>query len=168
MICAFASDMTTENNLQIKPALFSEDKEKICAYYAAAWRDIFGEELKYMREAGAKARRLLHSDIRNIAFGCAGECEVGIIMLDDTAVLYPGAGHISVLYLKPEFRRMGFGIQLISHAIDKYRADGKKHISVRVAETNTAAHAFYIKHGFYEVFREIEEDVRQIVMLLDI
>ncbi len=89
-------------------------------------------------------------------------------MLDDTVSLYPAAGHISLLYLKPEFRRMGLGFGLISYAAEKYKREGKRHITVRVAESNTSAYAFYKKHGFYEVFRETEETVRQIVMLLDI
>ena len=154
--------------MQIKLAVLPADKEKICAYYASAWRDIFGEELKYVREAAAKARRLLYRDKRNVAFGSMGDEEAGIIMLDDSTVLYPSAGHISLLYLKPEFRRRGLGIQLIHHAIDKYSEDEKRHISVRVAENNVAAYAFYKKYGFYELYRETEEDVRQIVMLLDI
>lgn len=156
------------NKIQIKLASLPRDKEKICEYYAAAWRNIFGEELLYVRDAAAKARRLLRRDAESIAFGYLGEREAGIIMLDDTVSLYPGAGHISLLYLKPEFRRMGLGFGLILYAAEKYKREGKRHITVRVAESNTSAYAFYKKHGFYEVFRETEETVRQIVMLLDI
>ena len=156
------------NEIQIKPAVLQRDKEKICEYYAAAWRDIFGEELLYIRDAAAKVRRLLRKDAESIVFGYLGEREAGIIMLDDGVHVYPGAGHISLLYLKPEFRRMGLGFGLISYAAEKYKRAGKTHISVRVAESNAPAYAFYKKHGFYEVFRETEETVRQIVMLLDI
>ncbi len=156
------------NKIQIKLAFLPRDKEKICEYYAAAWCDIFGEELLYIRDVAAKARRLLRRDSESIAFGYLGEREAGIIMLDGSTALYPGAGHVSLLYLKPEFRRMGLGAGLISYAAGKYKREGKRNISVRVAESNTAAYSFYKKHGFYEVFRETEETVRQIVMLLDI
>ncbi len=156
------------NDIAIRLASLPRDKEKICEYYAAAWRDIFGEELLYIRDAAAKARRLLRRDEESIAFGNFGEREAGIIMLDGDSSLYPGAGHISLLYLKPEFRRIGVGSRLISYAAGKYKREGKRHISVRVAESNMSAYSFYKKHGFYEVFRETEETVRQIVMLLDI
>lgn len=156
------------NEIQIRFASLPRDKEKICKYYAAAWRDIFGEEFLYVRDAAAKARRLIRKDAESIAFGCLGQQEAGIIMLDNGVSLYPGAGHISLLYLKPSFRRMGLGFGLVSYAVEKYRREGKRHISVRVAESNASAYAFYKKHGFYEVFRETEETVRQIVMLLDI
>lgn len=156
------------NEIQIKLAALPRDKEKISEYYATAWREIFGEELLYTRDATAKARRLLRRDAGNIAFGYLGEREAGIIMLDDSVYVYPGAGHISLLYLKPDFRRIGLGFGLVSYAAEKYKKEGKKHVSVRVAENNASAYAFYKKHGFYEVFRETEETVRQIVMLLDI
>ena len=156
------------NEIQIKHAMLPRDKEKISEYYAAAWRDIFGEELPYIRDAAAKVRRLLRRDAGSIVFGCLGEQEAGIIMLDDSVHVYPGAGHISLLYLKPEFRRMGLGFGFVSYAAQKYKSEGKRYISVRVAESNASAYAFYKKHGFYEIFRETEETVRQIVMLLDI
>lgn len=156
------------NEIQINLAVLPRDKEKISEYYAAAWREIFGEELLYVRDAAMKAKRLLRRDAGNIAFGCLGEREAGLIMLDDSVHIYPGAGHISLLYLKPEFRRMGLGFGLVSYAAEKYKKEAKKHVSVRVAESNASAYAFYKKHGFYEVFRETEETVRQIVMLFDI
>lgn len=156
------------NNIQIKLASLPRDKEKICEYYAAAWRDIFGEELLHVRDALAKARRLLRRDAESIALASFGEKDAGVIILDGGVALYPGAGHISLLYLKSEFRRMGLGSALISYASEKYKREGKRHVSIRVAESNTSAYAFYKKYGFYEVFRETEETVRQIVMLLDI
>lgn len=72
------------------------------------------------------------------------------------------------MYLAPEYRRKRYGIQLVGHAMSRYRALGKKHISVRVAETNTAARRFYEKYGFYEAFRESDGGILQRVMLLDI
>ena len=89
-------------------------------------------------------------------------------MLDEDICVYPNAGHISVVYLNPEFRRMRYGIQLIGHAMSYYKNIGKKHISVRVAEDNIPAQNFYKKYGFYEAFREVEDNTKQIVMLLDI
>lgn len=145
-----------------------QDKEKIRSYHLEAWLDIFGDEQVSIKAVDAKAKRVLRRDERNIAFGYCPEGEIGMIELDDDIVLYPCTGHISLVYLKPEYRRMRYGIQLIGHAISKYRAMGKKHISVRVAEKNVAAYAFYKKYGFYEVFREKEDRIRQIIMILDI
>lgn len=155
-------------NIWFELASLPRDRDKIRAYHAEAWLDIFGDEISNLKDVDLKAKRVLRQDKANIAFGFCTSGEVGMIEMDDAIVLYPSAGHISLVYLKPEFRRRRYGIQLIGHAMSKYKALGKKHLSVRVSETNTAAYEFYKKYGFYEVFRETEDKIRQIVMLLDI
>ena len=104
----------------------------------------------------------------SIAFAYCPSGEIGVIILDEEMSVCPEAGHISVVYLNPEFRRMRYGIQIIGHAMSRYKSLGKKHISVRVAEDNVTAQNFYKKYGFYEAYREIEDSTKQIVMLLDI
>lgn len=155
-------------NLRFKCAKYPDDRDKIRYYHKEAWLTIFDDEPPKDRDIDAKAKRVLRQSAENIAFGYSPAGEVGMIELDEDVSVFPQAGHISVLYLRPEFRRMRYGIQLIGHAMNRYYNIGKKHLSVRVAETNTAAYAFYKKHGFYEAFRETEGDYRQIVMILDI
>ncbi len=155
-------------NAWFELAQLPRDKEKIRAYHREAWLDIFGDEPPADRAVDAKAKRVLSRNPASIAFGLCTEGEIGMIETDDDITLYPSAGHISLVYLKPEFRRRRYGIQLIGHAMNNYKEKGKKHLSVRVAEKNTAAYEFYKKYGFYEVFRETEDKIRQIVMLLDI
>lgn len=155
-------------NAWFELAEFPRDREKIRAYHREAWLDVFGDEMTSEKDVDLKARRVLRQDKANIAFGYCTDGEIGMIETDDDMILYPSAGHISLVYLKPEFRRKRYGIQLIGHAMSNYKEKGKKHLSIRVAEKNTAAHEFYKKYGFYEVFRETEDRIRQIVMLLDI
>ena len=154
--------------LQIKIQPTSSDKEKIRRYYSLAWREIFGDELTSFRDVDDKAKRVLRKSKEGIAFAYCPMGEIGMIILDEDVSVYPEAGHISVVYLNPEFRRMRYGIQLVGHAMSRYKNMGKKYLSVRVAESNTEAQAFYKKYGFYEAFRETESDTRQIIMLLDI
>lgn len=155
-------------NVWFELAEYPRDRDKIRAYHREAWLSVFGDELGNIKDVDKKAKRVLSKDKENIAFGRVPDGEVGIIVTDDDINVYPAAGHISLLYLLPEFRRMRYGIQLIGHAMSRYKRMGKKHLSVRVAEENTAAYDFYKKYGFYEAFREKEGKIRQIVMLLDI
>lgn len=155
-------------NLWFECARYPEDRDKIRYYHREAWLAIFDDEPQKDRAVDAKAKRVLKQSSENIAFGYCPVGEVGMIELDEDVSLFPQAGHISLLYLNPEFRRKRYGIQLIGHAMSKYYNMGKKHLSVRVAESNASAYAFYKKYGFYEVFRETEGNYRQIVMLLDI
>ncbi len=155
-------------NLSFECADYLRDKEKIFAYYLAAWRDVFGDEDISRRAVNSKARRVLRQSRENIVFAYSTTKEVGTVVLDYDISLVPKAGHVSLVYLKPEFRRMRFGIQLIGHAMSIYRGLGMEKISIRVAEKNTPAIAFYKKYGFSEAFREIDDGVNQIVMTLDI
>jgi len=155
-------------NAWFELAQLPKDRDKIRWYHRNAWLDIFGDKPQPDRAVDAKAKRVLNQDKANIAFAYCPDGEIGMIELDDDINLYPDAGHISVLYLKPEFRRKRYGIQLIGHAMSKYADAGRKHLSVRVAETNKYAYEFYKKYGFYEVFREKEDKFHQIVMILDI
>lgn len=155
-------------NAAFSLAEFPRDKEKIRSYYSLAWREIFGDELTCFRDVDEKTKRVLRKNGESIAFAYCPGGEIGMIMLDEAMSVYPEAGHISLVYLNPEFRRMRYGIQLVGHAMSSYKNMGKKHLSVRVAESNMAAQNFYKKYGFYEAFRETEGDTKQIVMLLDI
>lgn len=158
----------TVANAWFSLAELPRDKDKICNYHREAWLEIFGDEPPRDGVVEAKAKRLLRQDKRSIAFAHCPNGEIGMIETDDREVLYPSAGHISLLYLNPDFRGMGYGIQLIGHAMDSYKARSKKHLTVRVSEKNTAALKFYKKYGFYEVSREVDGMFRQIIMALDI
>lgn len=155
-------------NVFFTPAEFDRDIEKIHTYHKLASKEIFGDDMADMHEVDRRARRLLKKNPQNIVFAHLPEKEIGAIELDPSVRLYPKTGHVSFLYLAPEYRRMRYGIQLLGHAMSKYKKEGKVHISVRVAETNAAARSFYDKYGFYEVFRENDGGIIQRVMVLDI
>ena len=155
-------------NVWFKNAEYPEDADKIREYHRLGEGEVFGcGDIDFSR-IDRRAKRSLRKDKESIVFGYLPEGEIGMIELDPTAKVYPMAGHISFLYLAPEYRRMRYGIQLVGHAMSRYKSLGKKHISVRVAETNTAARNFYGKYGFYEAFRENDGGIIQRVMILDI
>ncbi len=143
------------------------DREKINEYHRLAWKEIFDDDIN-IALVEKKTKRLLKKDRENVVFGILGREELGMVELDGSVKLHSDTGHISFVYLKPEYRRQRFGIQLIGHAMSKYKREGKKHISVRVAVSNTAAYKFYTKYGFYEIFRENDDGIEQRVMILDI
>ncbi len=155
-------------NVWFKNAHLPEDGEKIREYRSLGQREVFGDKKIDFRAIDRHAKRLLKKDNENIVFGYLADKEIGMIELNGAVKVYPEAGHISFLYLKPEYRRKRFGIQLIGHAMSRYKALGKKYISVRVSEKNTSACEFYKKYGFYEVFRENDGGVISRVMILGI
>ena len=64
----------------------------------------------------------------------------GLLDLDTRRGAHAGYGWISLIYLEPEFRHIGCGIQLLSRAMLKYSRLGRKSLRLHVAEENTDAH----------------------------
>lgn len=88
----------------------------------------------------------------------------GLLDLDVDRGSHAGYGWITLLYLEPEFRSKGCGIQLLSRAMLKYERLGRKSLRLHVAEDNRAALKFYKKWGFKELSSQPGNDCRLILM----
>ena len=115
---------------------------------------------EWLRKA-RHAKRLTADDMA-AALGCTPggyyRIETGnrrsLLDLDTGRGSHAGYGWISLLYLCPEYRYRGLGVQLLGRAVAKYRRLGRRSIRLHVAEDNTAALAFYRANGFEELSRE--------------
>ena len=74
---------------------------------------------------------------------------MGLVDMDTRRGAHADYGWLSLLYLKPEFRRRGMGIQLLGRAIMHYRGLGRRALRLTVAEDNAPALAFYRRWGFH-------------------
>ncbi len=83
-----------------------------------------------------------------------GDTFAGLIDLDPVRGAHAGIGWISLLYLRPEYRHMGCGIQLLGRVMSFYAALGRKSLRLHVAEDNTDALKFYKRWGFTELSQE--------------
>ena len=75
----------------------------------------------------------------------------GLLDLDTRRGSHAGYGWISLLYLEPEFRHRGCGVQLLSRAMLKYESMGRRALRLHVAESNAEALSFYRRWGFKEL-----------------
>lgn len=81
---------------------------------------------------------------------------VGIAALTDGGKLVGYCGMLTVLdegqitnvAVHPEFRRMGIGTALLNRLLEEANALGVTQISLEVRESNSAAKALYLRHGF--------------------
>lgn len=48
----------------------------------------------------------------------------------------------------PQWRRAGLGSRLLKHALEEARAEGAQRVFLEVRESNRAAIALYMRHGF--------------------
>ena len=88
----------------------------------------------------------------------------GLLDLDTQRGSHAGYGWISLLYLEPEFRGRGCGIQLLSRAMLKYEQLGRKSLRLHVAEENQTAVEFYRRWGFQELSYEPGSSGRLLLM----
>ncbi len=151
-------------NLWYSKASFPKDLELACDYHKKAYITIFGEG-PFSRTASKIHVESLYSTCDGaIAFAHRENETIGAVMLDADAFLVPDGGHISLIFLDEGYRGLSYGIQLLGYAVSVYRAMGRKFLTVRVAEHNAHAIAFYKKYGFIEFARESDSGTKQILM----
>ncbi len=126
------------------------DRDYYIACYADAWQSVHGslegfEPLVYfaaakrhLAQAPDAVLRLYHEDR-----------PVGLLDMDPRRGAGAGYGWISLLYLCPEYRNQGYGIQALARAIFLFRALGRRALRLHVAEDNAMALSFYRKAGFH-------------------
>ncbi len=78
----------------------------------------------------------------------------GILQMDFQTDAESGVGRIPFVYMEPEIRDHGLGVQLLGQAVSSFRALGRKYLRLRCAPENTFAQHFYQKYGFYKVGEE--------------
>lgn len=91
-----------------------------------------------------------------------GDIPAGLLDMDTKRGAEDGYGWISLLYLLPEYRFKGYGIQVLARAIQEYRKLGRDRLRLSVNEDNSSAIAFYTRQGF----KVIAEEPRITGMLL--
>ena len=125
------------------------------ACYADAWLGVHGSlegysEAVYFNAAVAHHRADPDSVLRMLI----GDETVGLVDLDTQRGRYAGYGWLSLLYLKPEYRCKGCGIQLLARAYRHYAVLGRKRLRLNVDAANEIARHFYRREGFREIGRE--------------
>ena len=78
----------------------------------------------------------------------SGSTPAGVLELDPRRGREDGCGWISLLYLLPEYRSHGLGVQLIGCAAAYFDALGRRALRLHVAVTNEHAIGFYEHYGF--------------------
>ena len=135
-------------DLWYKPVDYQQDEEMLRRLGTDAWRTVYGNTDRFNPEIFLEnAQKMCRFE------GCASFCMdddkiAGLLLLDPMQDEEPGIGHISLIYLEPEYRYRGIGCQLIGRASVVYRAMGMEKLRLHVARQNKHAIHFYRKHGF--------------------
>ena len=75
----------------------------------------------------------------------------GLLQLDTEQDRGDGAGRVPFVYMAPDYRKKGVGIQLVGEAVSRFRAMGRRCIRLRCARENETAQNFYRRCGFRKI-----------------
>ena len=132
------------------------DMERECGVYLEArreaWVNIHGPDLPFDRE-GFLQQAMGHWRRERRAVTCAmlGDELAGMLELDVDAGAEEKVGYIPFVYMTPQYRRQGLGVQLLGEAISVYRPLGRTKLRLRCAPDNGVAQRFYARYGFRKV-----------------
>ncbi len=123
--------------------------------YRDAWLAAHGDLDGYRSEPyWAAACEHMRADPAAVMRILDGDRPVGLVDLDPLRGRQEGYGWMSLLYLAPEYRGKGYGIQALARAIVYFRERGRERLRLMVAEENAAARRLYEREGFRELGRE--------------
>lgn len=142
-------------NLRHEPLDPRTDRVFYTDCYRDAWLAAHGNLDGYRSEPyWQAARQHLREDPDSVLRILDGELPVGLVDLDPLRGRDEGYGWLSLLYLQPEYRGKGYGIQALARAVVHFRELGRESLRLMVAEENAAARHFYAEEGFRELGRE--------------
>ena len=131
------------------------DRDYYLACRRDAWRTIYGNLDRY-DGAGFldDAYDSWKANPKSLVAAMAGSHRAGLLQLDPRRGQEEHEGYISFLYLAPEQRNNGVGIQLIGKAVSLSRPLGCDKLGLVCSERNAHALAFYKKYGFRAIGTE--------------
>ena len=140
-------------NLWFRPLDLEREEDTYLSARAEAWRDIHGPDIPFHGTAYlADARRCWARDRdRALVAAVLGDRLAGLLQLDLDRWAEEGVGYIPFVYMTPEFRRRGLGVQLIGQAVSTCRPLGRDRLRLRCAPENGVAQRFYQKYGFVKL-----------------
>lgn len=133
-----------DSNLRFERMDVEKERRRFLDCYEDAWLCAHGSLLGFDEMAcwlGAVCRA--KSSERAVQSAWKGEDFAGILALDELRGEQHGYGWVSFLYLRPEMRGEGMGIQLVGEAVSRFRELGRKRLRLCTAANNPAL-------GFYE------------------
>lgn len=140
-------------NLWFRPLDLEREEEVYLSAREEAWRDIHGPEIPFDGALYlADARRCWQQDrLKAVVAAMLGDRMAGLLQLDLEFGAEEGAGFIPFVYMTPQFRKKGLGVQLIGQAVSVFRPLGRDRLRLRCAPDNGVAQRFYKKYGFARI-----------------
>ncbi len=133
--------------------------------YRDSWIAAHGTDAGFMSSVYlSSARSHAARDPESLLKVLSGDTPVGVLELDPKRGKELNCGWISLLYLLPEYRGHGLGVQLIGMADAYFFKKKRSAVRLHVAVTNEHAIGFYHHYGFHDLRIEPGVSSDQILM----
>ena len=143
------------NALRFSPLSLPQDRELYLSARREGWLASHGAMDGFDGEAFlAAAEKNSAQDPGCLLTARLGDAFVGVLQMDWEQDKTQRAGRVPFLYIAPEYRCRGLGVQLLGQAVSVYRAMGRQFLRLRCAPENERAKKFYLSHGFYKIGEE--------------
>ena len=144
-----------DNNFSYAPLSPRENPEIYLDFYRQSWLVAHGN-LNFFSDDWylTAAKRHFDREPDSIVGVYRVDELIGVVELDTHKGAHAGYGWISLICLKPEYRRHGYGIQPLGYAITKFQRLGFRSVRLHVSSENTAAVRFYESYGFEKLNEE--------------
>ena len=144
-----------QNALHFQPLPLPQEREQYLAARRDRWQASHGTMDGFDAGAFLQAAEKNSAHAReSVVLALLGDVPVGVLQMDWAQEAELRVGRVPFLYMMPEFRSRGLGVQLLGHAVCTYRAMGRQFLRLRCAPENDRAKQFYLSHGFYKVGEE--------------
>ena len=143
-------------NMWFRPLDLEREEELYLAARHDAWIDIHGSEVPFDGASFCKDARHCWEQDKEKALTVAMQRDevAGVLQLDLARFADEGIGYIPFVYMNPQHRKRGLGVQLIGQAVSVFRPLGRTRLRLRCAPENAVAQRFYKKYGFEKVGEE--------------
>ena len=146
------SGLFDDANLWYRPLDMKKDGRFYYDCRKEAWETIHGSVVNFDGEGFLRdaERQAAYSD-KAVWQVMLGDQPAGVLQLDIPTGEKENYGPIPFLYLLPEFRRQGLGVQLIGQAVSVFRHMDCDKLRLRCAPDNDTAQRFYARYGFTKI-----------------
>lgn len=139
-------------NLWYRPLELETDSGFYDQCRREAWETIHGSLANFDGEGFlADARRQVAASPQSLWQAMLGEEPAGLVQLDIPRARETKVGYLPFVYLLPDFRRRGLGVQLLGQGISVLRPMGCEKLRLRCAPDNLSAQRFYARYGFRKI-----------------
>ena len=140
-------------NLWFRPLDLEREEKLYLDARHEAWVDIHGSGIPFDGQGFLEDAKACWKTDKDKALSVAmqrGEV-AGLLQLDLERHADQGVGYIPFVYMTPQHRKKGLGVQLLGQAVSIYRPLGRTRLLLRCAPDNEIAQRFYKKYGFVKV-----------------